>query len=296
MERSSLRAAAVQRGRARSASRPQDGKVHDLAVLGISHEVGAAPAFYAGRVAGHVTPETLEDLGFDTTFDELHIKVADPTLDQDGIRAVAEEVSTRIQRAGIPVFGSYVPVARPPPRQRPAPGVLPGPRVHRRPGADRVRLPGRQHGVGHPRPADAPDRDHEGDRRPQRPDRGAVPRARARLRPARARRRAAARARSAPTASPSSPRASPTSTSSAVSIPVEVIALEVVIGLRRPPARGARPDLPRRPDHRARGARLDRASRTASATAGSTACCATSAASPAPPCSRSATRSGARAG
>ena len=53
-----------------------------------------------------MTPETLQDLGFDTTFDELHIKVADPTLDQDGIRAVADEVSTRIQRAGIPVFGS----------------------------------------------------------------------------------------------------------------------------------------------------------------------------------------------
>ena len=29
----------------------QDGKVHDLTVKGISHEVGAAPAFYAGRVA-----------------------------------------------------------------------------------------------------------------------------------------------------------------------------------------------------------------------------------------------------
>ena len=100
----------------------QDGKVHDLTVRGISHEVGAAPAFYAGRVAGHVTPETLEDLGFDTSFDELHIKVADATLDQDGIRAVADDVSTRIQRAGIPVFGSYVPV----PGRHPANDLLQG--------------------------------------------------------------------------------------------------------------------------------------------------------------------------
>ena len=99
-----------------------DGKEHDLTAIGISHEVGAAPAFYAGRVAGHVTPETLQDLGYDATFDELHIKVADPTLDQDGIRAVAEDVSTRIQRAGIPVFGSYVPV----PGRHPANDLLQG--------------------------------------------------------------------------------------------------------------------------------------------------------------------------
>ena len=100
----------------------QDGKVHDLSVKGISHEVGAAPAFYAGRVAGHVTPETLQDLGFDTSFDELRIKVADPTLDQDAIRVVADEVSTRVQRAGIPVFGSYVPV----PGRHPANDLLQG--------------------------------------------------------------------------------------------------------------------------------------------------------------------------
>lgn len=99
-----------------------DGKRHDLTAIGISHEVGAAPAFYAGRVAGHVTPETLEDLGFDASFDELRIKVADPTLDQDGIRVIADEVSTRVQRAGIPVFGSYVPV----PGRHPANDLLQG--------------------------------------------------------------------------------------------------------------------------------------------------------------------------
>jgi putative ABC transport system permease protein len=121
MERSSLVLQPFSEGQSLRVQ-TQDGKVHDLSVLGISHEVGAAPAFYAGRVAGHVTPETLEDLGFDTTFDELHIKVADPTLDQDGIRAVADQVSTRIERAGIPVFGSYVPV----PGRHPANDLLQG--------------------------------------------------------------------------------------------------------------------------------------------------------------------------
>jgi putative ABC transport system permease protein len=99
-----------------------DGKEHDLTTIGISHEVGAAPAFYAGRVAGHVTPETLQDLGYDMAFDELHVKVADATLDQDGIRAVVDDVSTRIQRAGIAVNGSYVPV----PGRHPANDLLQG--------------------------------------------------------------------------------------------------------------------------------------------------------------------------
>jgi len=48
--------------------------------------------------------------------------VADPTLDQDAIRVVADDVSTRVQRAGIPVFGSYVPV----PGRHPANDLLQG--------------------------------------------------------------------------------------------------------------------------------------------------------------------------
>jgi putative ABC transport system permease protein len=121
MERSSLVLQSFAPGQ-RLRVQTADGKQHDLTSIGISHEVGAAPAFYQGRVAGHVTPETLEDLGFDASFDELRIKVADPTLDQDGIRAIADEVSTRVERAGIPVFGSYVPV----PGRHPANDLLQG--------------------------------------------------------------------------------------------------------------------------------------------------------------------------
>ena len=177
------RAAAARRGPGAPRPDRRTARPTSCTVTGISHEVGAAPAFYAGRVAGHVTPETLQDLGFDTSFDELRIQVADPTLDQDGIRVVADEViDARLERAGVPVFGSYVPV----PGRHPANDLLQGfflvLGVHRRAGARRVRVPRRQHRVGDPRPADAPDRDHEGDRRPERPDRRPLPRARARLR------------------------------------------------------------------------------------------------------------------
>ena len=52
-----------------------DGEIHELAVSAIDHEVGASPAFYVGRVFGHVLPATLEDMGFDTRFDELRLLV-----------------------------------------------------------------------------------------------------------------------------------------------------------------------------------------------------------------------------
>ena len=264
-------------------------------MLGISHEVGAAPAFYAGRVAGHVTPETLEDLGFDATFDELHIKVADPTLDQDGIRAVADEVSTRIERAGIPVFGSYVPV----PGRHPANDLLQGfflvlgfigalalivsgflvVNTVSAILAQQTRQIGIMKAIGARNGQIAglylvlvlayavlalavalPLGAHR----------------RLRLRPVHRGPRQLRHRRGLDPARGHRARGRHRA--------------------RRPAARRARPDLPRRPDHRARGAGLDRASRTASATAGSTACCATSAACRARRCSRSATRSAARAG
>ncbi len=121
IERSSLQLRPLVEGE-RLSIQTADGKLHDLTVRGISHEVGAAPAFYVGRIQGHVTPETLQDLGYDTTFDELHIKVADPTLDEAGIQAVTDEVAAKLERGGVTVFGSYVPV----PGRHPANDLLQG--------------------------------------------------------------------------------------------------------------------------------------------------------------------------
>ena len=69
IERSSLLLADLEPGQAIQVQ-TADGKLHDLTVAGISHEVAAAPAFYVGRVFGHVTPETLQRLGFGNTYDE----------------------------------------------------------------------------------------------------------------------------------------------------------------------------------------------------------------------------------
>jgi len=121
IERSSLRLVDLAVGD-RITVQTVDGDLHELTVSGIDHEVGASPAFYVGRAFGHVAPETLEDLGFDTSFDELRILVADPALDRDGIRAVADRVRDRLERAGYAVVGTVVPE----PGRHPAEDLLQG--------------------------------------------------------------------------------------------------------------------------------------------------------------------------
>jgi len=99
-----------------------DGSVHRLQVAGLSHEVGASPAFYIGRLNGHITFDTLADLGYGTTYDDLRILVSDTSLDREGIRAVAEQVRERLERAGVVVTFVFVP----PPGEHPANDLLAG--------------------------------------------------------------------------------------------------------------------------------------------------------------------------
>jgi putative ABC transport system permease protein len=99
-----------------------DGAIHRLRVAGLTHEVGAAPAFYIGRLGGHITFDTLADLGYGSGYDELRVLVEDPTLDRQGVRAVAETVRERLERAGVSVLFVFVP----PPGEHPANDLLAG--------------------------------------------------------------------------------------------------------------------------------------------------------------------------
>ena len=99
-----------------------DGTVHRLRVAGLTHEVGASPAFYVGRLNGHITFETLADLGYGTAYDELRILVDNPALSRDEVRGVAETVRERLERAGVTVLFAFVP----PPGEHPANDLLAG--------------------------------------------------------------------------------------------------------------------------------------------------------------------------
>jgi putative ABC transport system permease protein len=91
-----------------------------LTTGGIAHEPGAAPAYFFGQVLAYVTFDTLADLGFDDSMDELRIRtaVADPTRAEN--RAIANEVKDRLEKAGAPVAFVQVPT----PGEHPAQDVL----------------------------------------------------------------------------------------------------------------------------------------------------------------------------
>jgi putative ABC transport system permease protein len=78
-------------------------KTETLVTGGFASEPGAAPAYMFGQAIGYVTFDTLEDLGYGDSFDELRILVADPDGTRDRNRAVAMEVKDRLEKAGAPV-------------------------------------------------------------------------------------------------------------------------------------------------------------------------------------------------
>ena len=107
-ERSALRLIDIGAGD-RIRIRAPGGKEHDLAVSGLAHEPGASPAFYFGRLNAYVTFETLQDLGWEESFNELRIRVDDPSPTRAGVQAIADEVRLRVERAGLPVTFALVP-------------------------------------------------------------------------------------------------------------------------------------------------------------------------------------------
>jgi putative ABC transport system permease protein len=107
-ERSSLRLMDIAPGETIRLRTP-GGREHDLVVSGLAHEPGASPAFYFGRLNAYVTFETLEDLGWDDSFDELRIRVDHPAATRAEIQAIADDVRLRVERAGVPVTFALVP-------------------------------------------------------------------------------------------------------------------------------------------------------------------------------------------
>jgi putative ABC transport system permease protein len=99
-----------------------DGTTHHLSIGARDYEAGAAPAFYYGRIQGHVTFDTLEDLGFGRQYDELRVRLTDTTLDKAAVQAVAADIRSRLEKAGTTIYFTWVPT----PGKHPANDLLQG--------------------------------------------------------------------------------------------------------------------------------------------------------------------------
>jgi putative ABC transport system permease protein len=118
-ERSAQRLVDVVEGR-EVVVRTPGGEEHPLTTAGLAFEPGASPAFYFGRLTAYVTQETLADLGWPDTFNELRIRVSDEVTDTAAVRTVADEVRQRLEKAGVPVLTVLVA----PPDKHPAEDVI----------------------------------------------------------------------------------------------------------------------------------------------------------------------------
>ncbi len=118
-ERSSRGVADLAQGRTVTLQIGAD-RTKTLTTAGFAHEPGAAPAFFFGQAMAYVSFETLADLGFDDSFDELRIRVDDPDATRDEVRAVATAVRDRLDKAGADVAFVRVPT----PGEHPAQDIL----------------------------------------------------------------------------------------------------------------------------------------------------------------------------
>lgn len=84
-------------------------KTKTLTAGGFASEPGAAPAYLFGQAIGYVTFDTLQDLGYSDSFDELRITVANPDGTRDQAKAVATLVKDRLEKAGAPVAFTQIP-------------------------------------------------------------------------------------------------------------------------------------------------------------------------------------------
>ena len=85
-----------------------DGRVRELQVAAIVHDVTGFPYAFSGQISGFVTPDTMEWLGGSRDYNRLYFTVAENPKDEAHVRVVADEVADRVERSGREVYFTFV--------------------------------------------------------------------------------------------------------------------------------------------------------------------------------------------
>lgn len=88
-----------------------DGKRRELKMAGYVHDIGAPPYTLARMVGAYVTPQTLEWLGGQSSYNQLLVSVTENQTDAAHVTQVTQAVADRVERAGATVY--FVNVYRP---------------------------------------------------------------------------------------------------------------------------------------------------------------------------------------
>jgi putative ABC transport system permease protein len=99
LERSSLGLAKAQVGDAITVKTP-GGKLRELRVAGTTHDVSRMPAMFDGSIYAYVTFDTMEWLGEERSYNEMHFIVAGNAMDKKHVEGVALKVRNKIEGSG----------------------------------------------------------------------------------------------------------------------------------------------------------------------------------------------------
>jgi putative ABC transport system permease protein len=86
-----------------------DGKIRQLRIAGLAHDMENPPAPFVGYPFGYITFDTLEWLGYSRYYDELQILVAENKTDKEHIQAIADQVEEKIEKSGRTVYWTWIP-------------------------------------------------------------------------------------------------------------------------------------------------------------------------------------------
>jgi putative ABC transport system permease protein len=89
--------------------RSPDGSQRDLRIAGLAHDLNKVPASFSGTPVGYITFDTLEWLGYPHSYNALHLLVAGDADDEQHVRSVIDEVRDKIEQSGRTVSWVYVP-------------------------------------------------------------------------------------------------------------------------------------------------------------------------------------------
>lgn len=87
-----------------------NGKERALPIAGLTYDFSRLPAPSAGRAYGYITFDTLEWLGEAREFNLLHIVVTGDRNDPAHIKQIAEQVREKIEKSGVTVLRTEIPV------------------------------------------------------------------------------------------------------------------------------------------------------------------------------------------
>jgi putative ABC transport system permease protein len=86
-----------------------DGRKRELRVAGLAHDLNKVPAAFSGTPYGYITFDTLDWLGYPRAFNALHVLVDGNASDKPHVQSVIEQVRNKIEGSGRTVRWMWVP-------------------------------------------------------------------------------------------------------------------------------------------------------------------------------------------